>query len=61
MWRGRNRSWLEIWWTFCLGGGHTLLHDDRDFDPMEELLGLAVLHRRLKGGAGASPMISIFG
>jgi predicted nucleic acid-binding protein len=29
--------------TFCLEGGHRLLHDDPDFDPMENLPGLAVL------------------
>jgi len=29
--------------TFCIEGGHQLLHDDRDFDPMEALLGLVVL------------------
>ena len=30
--------------TFCLSGGHTLLHRDRDFDPFEKHLGLRVLH-----------------
>jgi predicted nucleic acid-binding protein len=30
--------------TFCIERGHQLLHDDRDFDPMETLLGLAVVH-----------------
>jgi predicted nucleic acid-binding protein len=29
--------------TFCIERGHRLLHDDRDFDPMEALLGLAVV------------------
>ncbi len=28
--------------TYCLEHGHTLLHDDRDFDPMEKHLGLRV-------------------
>jgi predicted nucleic acid-binding protein len=28
--------------TFCIEHGHTLLHDDRDFAPMEEHLGLRV-------------------
>lgn len=28
--------------TFCLEDGHILLHADRDFDPIEELLGLQV-------------------
>ena len=26
--------------TFCIEGGHTLLHSDRDFAPMESFLGL---------------------
>jgi predicted nucleic acid-binding protein len=26
--------------TFCILGGHALLHDDRDFDPMVRYLGL---------------------
>ncbi|MER8830598.1 PIN domain nuclease [Mesorhizobium sp. M0938] len=26
--------------TFCIQGGHALLHDDRDFDPMVQHLGL---------------------
>jgi predicted nucleic acid-binding protein len=26
--------------TFCIMGGHVLLHDDRDFDPMVTHLGL---------------------
>lgn len=29
--------------TFCIEGGHRLLHDDRDYDPMEHLLGLAIV------------------
>lgn len=29
--------------TFCIMHGHRLLHDDRDFDVMEEHLGLKVL------------------
>ena len=29
--------------TFCIEHGHTLLHDDRDFDPMRTHLGLQVL------------------
>jgi predicted nucleic acid-binding protein len=28
--------------TYCIEHRHTLLHDDRDFDPMEEHLGLLV-------------------
>jgi predicted nucleic acid-binding protein len=30
--------------TFCLVHDHTLVHNDRDFDTFEELLGLKVLH-----------------
>ncbi len=30
--------------TFCLMEGHTLLHNDRDFDPFEDVLGLKVVH-----------------
>ncbi len=30
--------------TFCLAQGHTLLHNDRDFEPFEEMLGLQVVH-----------------
>lgn len=26
--------------TFCIESGHALLHSDRDFEPMERLLGL---------------------
>jgi hypothetical protein len=29
--------------TFCITGGHTLLHNDRDFDTMRAHLGLATL------------------
>jgi len=29
--------------TFCIENDHTLLHADRDFDPMEMHLGLRVL------------------
>ncbi|HEX3881257.1 MAG TPA: PIN domain nuclease [Stellaceae bacterium] len=28
--------------TFCIEHGHSLLHSDRDFEPMERLLGLQV-------------------
>jgi predicted nucleic acid-binding protein len=28
--------------TYCIEHGHALLHDDRDFDPMREHLGLLV-------------------
>ncbi len=30
--------------AFCLLEGHALLHNDRDYDPFEELLGLSVVH-----------------
>jgi predicted nucleic acid-binding protein len=30
--------------TYCLIEGHSLLHNDRDYDPFEELLGLSVTH-----------------
>lgn len=30
--------------TFCIREGHFLLHNDRDFEPFEEHLGLKVLH-----------------
>jgi predicted nucleic acid-binding protein len=29
--------------TFCIEHRHTLLHDDRDFDPMQKHLGLKVV------------------
>ena len=29
--------------TFCIEGGHALLHSDRDFDPMHDHLGLSVV------------------
>ena len=30
--------------TFCIERGYRLLHDDRDFDAMETLLGLSVMY-----------------
>jgi predicted nucleic acid-binding protein len=30
--------------TLCLSQGHRLLHNDRDFDPFESVLGLDVVH-----------------
>jgi predicted nucleic acid-binding protein len=30
--------------TFCLRHGHSLLHRDRDYDPFEIFLSLAVIH-----------------
>jgi hypothetical protein len=29
--------------TFCLAGSHALLHDDRDFGPLAEHLGLQII------------------
>ena len=33
--------------TFCLLNGHALLHNDRDFDSFEQVLGLHVVHPHL--------------
>jgi len=30
--------------TLCIESGHSLLHRDRDFEPFEKVLGLAVVH-----------------
>jgi predicted nucleic acid-binding protein len=30
--------------TYCIEERHALLHNDRDFDPLERYLGLAVIH-----------------
>lgn len=30
--------------TFCLTNGHALVHNDRDFDPFEQIMGLRVIH-----------------
>lgn len=39
------RKTVDCWIaTFCLEAGHELLHRDRDFDPFEQHLGLAVIH-----------------
>lgn len=32
--------------TFCIEGQHSLLHNDRDFEPFEKHLGLKVIHPR---------------
>jgi predicted nucleic acid-binding protein len=29
--------------TFCIEHGHMLLHSDRDFEPMERILGLQTI------------------
>jgi predicted nucleic acid-binding protein len=39
--RGTVDNWIA---TFCLMSGHHLLHNDRDFDHYEEVLGLRVIH-----------------
>jgi predicted nucleic acid-binding protein len=39
------RKTIDCWIaTFCILEGHSLLHSDRDFDPFERHLGLAVVH-----------------
>jgi hypothetical protein len=30
--------------TACIVDGHSLLHNDRDFDPFEEALALRIIH-----------------
>ena len=44
--RGRTiRATIDGWIaTFCIVGGHSLLHNDRDFDHFEEVLSLTVVH-----------------
>jgi predicted nucleic acid-binding protein len=43
------RKTIDCWIaTFCLQGGHSLLHRDRDFDAFEKALGLSVIHPDLK-------------
>jgi predicted nucleic acid-binding protein len=44
--RGRTvRTTVDAWIaTFCIRHGHALLHNDRDFDHFEEILGLDVIH-----------------
>ncbi len=39
------RKTVDCWIaTFCLLNGHKLLHCDRDFDALEKVLGLKVVH-----------------
>jgi len=39
------RKTIDGWIAaFCIQNGHALLHEDRDFDPFERFLGLAVIH-----------------
>jgi predicted nucleic acid-binding protein len=46
--RGRGRTVRKtidcLIASFCLTYGHTLLHNDRDYDAFEQELGLSVLH-----------------
>jgi predicted nucleic acid-binding protein len=44
--KGRTiRRTIDCWIaTFCLLNGHSLLHNDSDFDPFEAFLGLRVVH-----------------
>ena len=44
--KGRTvRRTIDIWIAaFCLLNDHTLLHNDSDFQPFEEFLGLRVIH-----------------
>jgi predicted nucleic acid-binding protein len=38
------RKTIDCWIaTYCLRGGHSLLHRDRDFEPFEQILGLVVV------------------
>jgi len=38
------RKTIDCWIaTYCIRGGHALLHRDRDFDPFERILGLNVV------------------
>jgi hypothetical protein len=43
--------------TFCLLEGHALLHNDRDYGPFEDVLGLNVIHREENQGrtSGSTP------
>ncbi len=42
--RGKIQWQGDLIATFCLTRGHALLHNDRNFDPFEEHLGLTVIH-----------------
>lgn len=44
--KGRTiRRTIDCWIaTFCLINDHSLLHQDRDFEPFEEFLNLRVIH-----------------
>lgn len=44
--------------TFCIRGGHSLLHSDRDFDSFEQVLGLSVVHPEAPSEAGAEPPLA---
>lgn len=37
-------AWIDvIIATFCIAHGYTIIHNDWDFDPMEQFLGLHVM------------------
>ena len=39
------RKTIDCWIaTFCLLNGHALLHNDRDYEPFETVIGLQVIH-----------------
>ena len=39
------RKTIDCWIaTFCLLNGHALVHNDRDYEPFEAILGLQVIH-----------------
>lgn len=39
------RKTIDMWiGTYCIQNGHDLLHSDRDFNALEQHLGLRVLH-----------------
>jgi predicted nucleic acid-binding protein len=44
--KGRTvRRTIDVWIaTFCVLNEHSLLHNDSDFEPFEESLGLTVVH-----------------
>lgn len=53
--KGRTiRRTIDCWIaTFCILNAHALLHNDRDFDPFEQLLGMSVVQpwQRRFGGS----------
>jgi len=52
------RKTVDCWIaTFCIERGFPLLHNDRDFDPFEEHLGLTVPLTRLPRGVRGKPNV----